>query len=179
MVKLSFSSGEMMSSPTPTSLRPSWVVPVMMRVSAFTSRKTVVAGWWWKGESVMISTACLVCETWGVFPARSREVSPWSRPISTSPLSSVSIPGCGLSAEVDPETSALCVGGARVKSQWSRTIIIPPHSLMETVAILTGIIEQTNIPLKEVSGEVIGSAGAEDEGESHVAPVTGSSSVSR
>ena len=175
MVKLSFSSGEMMTSSTPTSLRPSWVVPVMMRVPAFTSRKTgVVAGWWWEGESVMIS-----CETQGVFPAHSREVSARSRPMSTSPLSSVSISGCELSAEVDPEASALCVGGARVKSQRSRTIIIPPHSWMETVAILTGIIEQTDIPLKEVSGEVIGSAGAEDEGESHVAPVTGSSSVSR
>ena len=131
------------------------------------------------GESVTIPTARLVCgEVWGGFPARSGEVSARSRSMSTSPSSSVSVSGRELSVEVDPEASALRVGGARVESQRGRAIIVPLRSRAETVTVPTGVIERTGVLPKEVSGEVVESTEAADEGGSWVASAMGSSLVS-
>ena len=62
--------------------------------------------------------------------------------MSTSLSSLVSVSGRELSVEVDPEASALRVGGARVESQWGRAFP------------------------KEVSAEVVESTEAADEGGS-------------
>jgi len=80
--------------------------------------------------------------------------------------------------EVDPEASALRVGGARVESQWGRAIIVPLRSRAETVTVPTGVIERTGVLPKEVSAEVVESAEVADEGGSWVPSVMGSSLVS-
>jgi len=95
--------------------------------------------------------------------------------MSTSPSSSVSVSGRELSVEVDPEASALRVGGARVESQWVRAMIVPLRSRAETVTVPTGVIERTGVLPKEVSAEVVESTEAADEGGSWVASVMGSS----
>ena len=98
--------------------------------------------------------------------------------MSTSPSSSVSVSGRELPVEVDPETSALCVSGTRVESQRGWTIIVPLLSWAETVTVPTGVIERTGVLPKEVSGEVVESTEAADEGRSCVSSVMGSSLVS-
>ena len=95
--------------------------------------------------------------------------------MSTSPSSSVSVSGRELSVEVDPEASALRVGGARVESQRGRAIIVPLRSRTETVIFPAGVVERTGVPPKEVSAEVVESTEVADEGGSWVASAMGSS----
>ena len=119
------------------------------------------------GEPVMIPAARLVCgEVWGGFPRHSGEVCARSRSMLTSSSSSVSVSGCESSVEVDPEASALRIGGARVESQRGRTMIVPLRSQAGVVTVLMGVIEQTGALPKEVSGEAVESTEAADKGRS-------------
>lgn len=67
--------------------------------------------------------------------------------------------------EVDPKASIPHVGETRVESRRSREIIDSLRSWAETVTFPMRVIEQTNVLLKEVSGEVVGPTETADEAE--------------